>query len=367
MSLVVFFCFFKCATILNIDIILHLRLINSKSVHIIYEENNLYYRRHNMCTAASFKNGNTYFGRTLDYEFSYGEKVVITPRKYPFHFRHLGVNNSHYAIIGMAHIDNDYPMYYDAMNECGLAMAGLNFVGNAVYNEVDQEKDNVAQFEFISYILANCKDIDEARSEIERINLVSTPYNDYYPVALLHWILKDSNKCIVVEYTSSGLTIYDNPTGCMTNNPPFNYQMQNIKNYVALSNDNPNDSFSFENPFYSRGMGAIGLPGDLSSQSRFVRVAFTSHFSKSSEDEESCVNQFFHILGSVWQTRGLCKLNDKYEITIYASCMSLEKGIYYYKTYDNSMVNAINLYHVDLNKENIISYDLAINRFNNQN
>lgn len=312
-----------------------------------------------MCTAASFKNKNTYFGRTLDYEFSYGEKVTITPRNYPFEFRHLGLNNNHYAIIGMAHIHNDYPMYYDAMNEYGLGMAGLNFVGNAKYNEVIEGKENVAQFEFISFILSTCKNVLEAKNKIKEINLVKTPYNEYYPAAKLHWILRDTNDCIVVEAMEDGIHIYDNKTGSLTNNPPFNYQLENLKNYVSLNNDEPNKSFSFNEAFYSRGMGSVGLPGDLTSQGRFVRVVYTAHFSVASPDENSSVNQFFHILESAWQTRGLCKINDKYEITIYASCMNLNEGIYYYKTYDNPQISAVYLKNENLNSSKIISYDLA--------
>lgn len=312
-----------------------------------------------MCTAASFKNKNTYFGRTLDYEFSYGEKVTITPRNYPFEFRHLGLNNNHYAIIGMAHIHNDYPMYYDAMNEYGLGMAGLNFVGNAKYNEVIEGKENVAQFEFISFILSTCKNVLEAKNKIKEINLVKTPYNEYYPAAKLHWILRDINDCIVVEAMEDGIHIYDNKTGSLTNNPPFNYQLENLKNYVSLNNDEPNTSFSFNEAFYSRGMGSVGLPGDLTSQGRFVRVAYTAHFSVASPDENSSVNQFFHILESVWQIKGLCKINDKYEITIYASCMNLNEGIYYYKTYDNPQISAVYLKHENLNSSKLISYDLA--------
>lgn len=312
-----------------------------------------------MCTAASFKNKNTYFGRTLDYEFSYGEKVTITPRNYPFEFRHLGLNNNHYAIIGMAHIHNDYPMYYDAMNEYGLGMAGLNFVGNAKYNEVIEGKENVAQFEFISFILSTCKNVLEAKNKIKEINLVKTPYNEYYPAAKLHWILRDINDCIVVEAMEDGIHIYDNKTGSLTNNPPFNYQLENLKNYVSLNNDEPNKSFSFNEAFYSRGMGSVGLPGDLTSQGRFVRVVYTAHFSVASPDENSSVNQFFHILESAWQTRGLCKINDKYEITIYASCMNLNEGIYYYKTYDNPQISAVYLKNENLNSSKLISYDLA--------
>lgn len=106
--------------------------------------------------------------------------------------------------------------------------------------------------------------------------------------------------------------------------------------HLAVAN-HPN-TFSDElvlNP-YSRGMGGMGLPGDLSSQSRFVRVSFVKMNSLSGDSEEESVSQFFHILGSVDQQRGCCKLGeDKYEITLYTSCCNTDKGIYYYNTYDN--------------------------------
>jgi penicillin V acylase-like amidase (Ntn superfamily) len=102
-----------------------------------------------MCTAATYKTKDFYFGRTLDYEFSYGDEVTVTPRNYPFQFRYMGEKSSHYAIIGMAHVVGDYPLYYDGINEKGVGMAGLNFVGNAVYQEVSDDRENVAQYEFI--------------------------------------------------------------------------------------------------------------------------------------------------------------------------------------------------------------------------
>ncbi|MDD6098618.1 MAG: linear amide C-N hydrolase, partial [Oscillospiraceae bacterium] len=105
-----------------------------------------------MCTAATYLTNDFYFGRTLDYEFSYGDEITITPENFPFRFR-CGKNiDSHYALIGMAHVVEDYPLYYDAVNSKGLAMAGLNFVGNAVYHESAPDKDNIAQFEFIAWI-----------------------------------------------------------------------------------------------------------------------------------------------------------------------------------------------------------------------
>ena len=325
-----------------------------------------------MCTAATYQTKDFYFGRTLDYEFSYGDEVTVTPRNYPFTFRHIGLCAQHYAIVGMAHVAEqptefvpkdaataDYPLYYDAMNEKGLCMAGLNFVGNAAYQEIEESRENVAQFEFIPYILGKCADVGEARQALARMNLVGTTFNDVFPAAQLHWMIADKTECITVESVADGLKVYENPVGVMTNNPPFPYQMFNLNNYLHLSVENRENTFSDALVLnqYSRGMGGMGLPGDLSSQSRFVRVAFVKMNSLSGDSEEESVSQFFHILGSVDQQRGCCKLGeDKYEITLYTSCCNTERGIYYYNTYDNHQISAVDLHRENLDSEKLIAY-----------
>ena len=215
-----------------------------------------------MCTAATYKTKGFYFGRTLDYEFSYGEEITITPRNYPIPFRHMGALASHYAIIGMAHVADNYPLYYDAMNEKGLGMAGLNFVGNAAYAEPVDGMQNVAQFEFIPWILSRCATIPEVREALARMNLVGTPFSPQMPAASLHWIIADKNEAIVVESMADGLHVHDDPAGVLTNNPPFDLQMFHLNNYLGLSRAS-GKSFSPELPLatYSRGMGALGLPG----------------------------------------------------------------------------------------------------------
>lgn len=313
-----------------------------------------------MCTAATYKAGDAYFGRTLDYEFSYGDEITITPRNYEFHFRHTKDIKSHYAIIGMAHIAENYPLYYDAINEMGVGIAGLNFVGNAVYPEPSEDKTCVAQFELIPWILCQCKSVEEARKLLCGASIVCTSFSEKLPSAQLHWIIADKNSSIVVESTADGMHIYDNPVGVLTNNPPFPTQMFNLNNYMNLSPKQPENKFSesLELNAYSRGMGAMGLPGDLSSASRFVRVTFTKMNSISNSNEADAVGQFFHILGSVDQQRGCCEVTDgKYEITIYTSCCNLDKGIYYYTTYSNHQITAVDMHNEDLEKSELISYE----------
>lgn len=312
-----------------------------------------------MCTAATYKTKDFYMGRTLDYEFSYGDRVTIAPRNFCFDFRHAGRMDKHYAIIGMAHIADGYPLYYDAINEKGLGMAGLNFVGNAVYTAPQPGKENVAQFEFIPWVLGKCASVKEARTLIENMALVNTPFSDKLPVAELHWILADKDEAITVESVKDGIKIYDNPVGVLTNNPPFDVQMFGLNDYMHLSAKQPKNTFSERLPLttYSRGMGALGLPGDLSSASRFVRVAFTKMHSISGDSEAESVSQFFHILGSVDQQRGCCDVGEEeYEITLYTSCCNVTKGIYYYTTYENHQISAVNMNHENLDSATLIRY-----------
>ena len=314
-----------------------------------------------MCTAATYKTKDFYFGRTLDYEYSYKEEVTITPRNYEFKFRNVNNLTSHYAIIGMAFISDNYPLYYDAVNEKGLAIAGLNFVGNAYYNERQLNKENIAQFELIPYLLGSCSSVKEVKKLLEKINITNEPFSEELPLAQLHWIISDKEECITLESVKEGLKIYDNPVGVLTNNPTFDKQLFNLNNYSGLSPKNKENTFNNKLNFdtYSRGLGALGLPGDLSSMSRFVRVAFVKMNSLSEENEIASVSQFFHILNSVDQQRGCCDLgNNKFEITIYTSCCNTDKGIYYYTTYNNHQITAVDMHKEDLNSSTLIHYPL---------
>ncbi|MCC3402997.1 choloylglycine hydrolase [Eubacterium callanderi] len=314
-----------------------------------------------MCTAATYVTKDHYFGRNLDLEFSYNQKVTIVPRNYEFNFRKVKPMKSHYAMIGMAFVVENYPLYYDATNEKGLSMAGLNFPGNADYKKEVEGIDNIAPFEFIPWILGQCATIAEVKSLLDRINLINIDFSKELPLSPLHWIISDKEVSITVESVKAGLKIYDNPIGILTNNPTFDIQMFNLNNYINITKEVPENRFSskLDLDIYSRGMGAIGLPGDLSSSSRFVKAAFTKLNSISGTSESESISQFFHILGSVNQERGCVRLaKDTYEITIYSSCCNTDKGIYYYKTYENSQITGIDLYNENLDSQILISYPL---------
>lgn len=315
-----------------------------------------------MCTAATYQTKDFYFGRNLDYERSYGESVVIMPRNRPLALRHGAALKTHYAMIGMAHMQDGFPLYYDAVNEKGLCIAGLNFVGNAVYHPPMAERENVAQFELIPWLLGRCATLTEARQLLEQVNITDTPFCTGLPAAQLHWMVADRTGCLVVESVADGVRVYDDPAGVLTNNPPFSMQMFALNNYAQLSPEPPVNRFAPDLPLetYSRGMGAMGLPGDLSSQSRFVRAAFVRANSVSGDGEAESLSQLFHILGSVEQQRGCCRLNDgACELTLYTGCCNADRGVYYYTTYDNGQITAVDMHRADLDGDAPVSYPLV--------
>ena len=323
-----------------------------------------------MCTAVTYKTRDHYFGRTLDLEYSYNETVTVTPRNFPLFFRTKETINSHYAIIGMATVVDNYPLYYEAANECGLAMAGLNFPGNAHYFEKATGKDNIAPFEFIPWILGQCKNLPEARKLLGKMNLCNIHFSEQFPLSPLHWIIADCDGAITVESVAEGLKIYENPVGVLTNNPPFDYHMTHLCDYLKLTSLEPENRFGgVKLQPYSRGMGGMGLPGDLSSASRFVRAAFVKLNSLSGEAEDESVSQFFHILGAVEQQRGCVRLPDgRYEITVYTSCINTDRGVYYYTTYENNCISAVDMHKCDLNASTLKQFPLAKYQiFNQQN
>ncbi len=307
-----------------------------------------------MCTAISYETKDHYFGRNLDLSYSYHETVTVTPRNYPFRFRRMGVLKQHYALIGMAFVNNGYPLYYEATNEKGLSMAGLNFPGNACFKPETEGKDNVSPFEFIPWILGQCADLSQAKMLLKQINLTNIPFSEKLPLSPLHWMIADRSGCLVVESVQEGLNVYENPARVLTNNPPFDQMMPRLDAYEDLSNRNPDGG-----DYDCLGMGGVGLPGDLSSVSRFVRCAFFLRNSVAEGDEEESVGQFFHLLDSVRFLRGSV-LDDegRCDITVYSCCCNTDKGVYYYTTSGNRQITAVDMHREDLEACIPVSYPL---------
>ncbi len=313
-----------------------------------------------MCTAISLCGQKHFFGRNLDFEHPFGEKIVITPRNFPLDFRHTDSIHSHYAMIGMGIVSDGYPLYFDATNEKGLSMAGLLFSGYAHYHNINPKCTNLAPFEVIPWILSQCPGTEEAKELLGKISIADTHFSSEYPNTPLHWIISDRKCSIVLESVKEGIKIYDNPTHVLTNSPPFEMQIFNLNNYMSLSPFPPENKFggSLNLKTYSRGMGAMGLPGDFSSASRFVRAAF---FRANCRNEKNEAALLFHMLKNLSPLPGCVITEDgKVEVTLYSSCVDTEKGIYYYTTCDGNKVSSVSIeeHELDCNSLATFSYNL---------
>lgn len=315
-----------------------------------------------MCTAISYKNGSShFFGRNLDLEIEYPASTVITPRNYEFELRNMPHIKEHYALIGTGMVIDNTPLYFEAMNEKGLGMAGLAFFKFGYYPPVTEGKDNVASFEFIPYILSQCGSVEESRKLLENINIDNTGFSESLPPQALHWIISDEKESIVIETTKEkGLKVYDNPFNCLTNPPTFDYMLWNMSYYINLSGDLVPVRFADDKDGlveYSRGIGSIGLPGGVDSISRFVRAVFTLRNSKSADEPLKNVAEFFHILSNVQQVSGEDEVKPgEYEITLYTAGGDTKTGVWYHSTYYNPTIYAVDMKKEDLDGKTLVVY-----------
>ena len=309
-----------------------------------------------MCTALSITDEDFYFGRNLDLDYNFGEQVVFTPRNAECRFKNGKVVDKHRAFIGMATVFNGVPLYADAMNESGLAAAGLNFPGNAYFGEEKEGSLNIAAYELITWIMCNYDSVKEVKKDFKNLNMPNIPFAEGVNPGELHYIVSDSTSSIVIEPVKEGVKIYDNPLGVLTNNPPFPEQIANYKKNEGLSPRNP------EKNMIGEGFGALGLPGDMTPASRFRKIAFLKENYIKGENEEERVIQFFHILDGVKFIKGsVITESGKLDKTIYSCCINGRTGDYYYKTYENPTITKVSVRSDDLNGTKIKVHPL--NRF----
>lgn len=281
-----------------------------------------------MCTALTYESNDFYFGRNLDLDITYGEKVTVMPRNFSFPMKCMPDLNEHYTLIGMAVTVNGCPLFFEATNEKGLSMAGLNFPDNAFYSEAVEGKINLAPYELIPWFLGKCSCLSEARKTAEQLNVTDLPFSDDMPLSPLHWIISDKSGALTLESTKEGLKIYENPWGVLANNPPFDRQILNLRN---------GDS----------------MPGDFSSETRFIRGVFLKEKSSPKKSEDESVSQFFRMLSLVSVPEGCVTKEGKAHFTWYSSCCNADKGIYYYNRCDSYRINKVNMWDFNPNSEEL--------------
>lgn len=314
-----------------------------------------------MCTGVRFNDdkGNMYFGRNLDWSVGYGQKVVVTPRNYSYQSAFLGEMRPHHgAIIGMAIVEENTPLYFDCANEEGLAIAGLNFPGYAAYApDAVYAKTNVAAYEFPLWVLMNFASVDEVEKALRDVVIVAKPINKQYPVSSLHFLIGDAKRSIVVEYTENGMEIYDNAVDVLTNQPGYAWHKENLRNYMNLFPQMPAKVIWDKATMVPFGSGSLlrGLPGDYYAPSRFIRAAYlNSHYPTKTTEEEN-VSRLFHTLTGVAMIDGAAEMADKKcEITVYTGGYSAASKTYYYNTYENPAIVSVALKDFDLDSEKLV-------------
>ncbi|HFF9301776.1 MAG: choloylglycine hydrolase [Clostridium perfringens] len=320
-----------------------------------------------MCTglALETKDGLHLFGRNMDIEYSFNQSIIFIPRN----FKCVNKSNkkeltTKYAVLGMGTIFDDYPTFADGMNEKGLGCAGLNFPVYVSYSKEDIEgKTNILVYNFLLWVLANFSSVEEVKEALKNANIVDIPISENIPNTTLHWMISDiTGKSIVVEQTKEKLNVFDNNIGVLTNSPTFDWHVANLNQYVGLRyNQVPEFKLGDQSlTALGQGTGLVGLPGDFTPASRFIRVAFLRDAMIKNDKDSIDLIEFFHILNNVAMVRGSTRtVEEKSDLTQYTSCMCLEKGIYYYNTYENNQINAI-----DMNKENLDGNEIKTYKYN---
>lgn len=315
-----------------------------------------------MCTCLLLNNGDSYFGRNLDLDVDMGGQLVITPRQYPFKFRKMKPLKRHYAFGGIASVIDGFPLYFDATNEYGLSIAGLRFKEDKKANKAIPHKINLAQFEIIPYILGTCKNVLEAMEIIKKLVILNIDFSKSVPSSFLHFMIADKKECYVIESIDGVVHSYENPYGVLTNSPSFPYHLDNVRLYLNLSNRVKEEANigSLNLTSFTSGQSTFGLPGDVTSPSRFVKTVFLKFTSLCENDEKHSVNQFLRILDNVSFVKGEAETEEnKYEYTIYSTCTNISKLIFYYKTYHNPAIKSLDMKKLDLNKNKLYIYPLS--------
>lgn len=318
-----------------------------------------------MCTALTLVSKDDYhfFGRTMDLEYNFTRSPVLVPRN--FHYTNI-INqelcHTKYAILGMANVIANHPLFAEAFNENGLACAALNFSDFAYYEkETIKDKYNLAPYDLILWLLSNFKTVSDVKKALPNIDLISKPFKDFLPLPTLHWIVYDTtDACIVIEKTKYKFNVYDNPVGVLTNNPPFDWHLLNLNNYINLTSEQPNNANWQKQNISPLGLGAglFGFPGDPCTVSRFIRATYLRSHSIFLDTKTSTLTQFFHILNNVSVVAGsVYSVENRPDLTLYTSCACLEDGIYYYNTYNNTQLNAISMFNENLDASNLKIYN----------
>ncbi|MET1247437.1 choloylglycine hydrolase family protein [Sporolactobacillus sp. STCC-11] len=317
-----------------------------------------------MCTSVTLEttDGHHLFGRTMDFATDLGQTVTVVPRNYSWISAASGESIiTRYGMIGMASVAEDVIVYADGMNEAGLACATLYLPGFADFNDQPSKgKEAVAPHDFVFWSLSQFGSIAEVKEALAKVSLVDFPLAAMGITPPLHWILSDkTGRSIVVEPLEKDIKIVDNPVGVMTNSPDFQWHLTNLRQFIGLRPKQFEATRweDLELSAFSQGSGSVGLPGDFTPPSRFVRAAYWKNNITGIDTERDGITGLFHILSTCDLPKGAVVTPDNMEdVTLYTSAMCVESGNFYYHGYDNRQITVVNLFREDLDAAEIRTY-----------
>jgi len=320
------------------------------------------------CTGIRLKteDGNYIFARTLEFDAETLEyDLLFVPRNYKYtgqttsgepgmpwetKYAHVGFDPFGMSVVG------------DGLNEKGLACGVFFFPGYAGYKKVvkDDYPKTISCLDFASWVLSTCASVFEVRALLPEINVCGVEMPEWGYVPPLHYIVADdTGEAIIIEYTDGKLHIYDNEVNVITNSPDYTWHTTNLRNYIGLSpNNNPSIKIGEkEISQLGQGSGAIGLPGDFSPQSRFIRAAFFANSAYQGKDPDEGISVAFHILNQFDIPKGSIRDNEDGRVvadsTQWTSAADLTNRRYYYHTYHDRSVRMVDLDKLDLNARGI--------------
>lgn len=306
-----------------------------------------------MCTAMTLqtKEGEVFFGRNMDFSYEIDPHFFRVPKSYQWINALTGARmQDDYSFIGIGQETDGLLGFFDGVNERGFAAAALYFAGYARYEEMGKGENRfpIASFEFLHYILGKCGSVQELKTLATQVSIIGMEDPVTGSAAPLHWIATDrTGACMVIEQTSKGLIIFDNPMGVLANSPDLPWHMTNLRNYMEASPDQLEEA-SWSGikltPFGQAG-GTRALPGGFTSPDRFVRTAFLKSFLPVPENRKEAVVSCFHIMEGVTIPKGAVMTGrGSYDYTKYTAFLNTATCEYYFKTYDSLQVCLAGLY-----------------------
>lgn len=325
------------------------------------------------CTGIQLKakNGSTVNGRTVEFGVPLDLSVLVIPRNYAFTgtlpdgTNGLSYKAKYAAVGGSAYGE---PAILDGLNEKGLSVAMFYFPGYASYGTITPQNKNQAlsPTQFSNWMLTQFASLDEVKQGVKSVVIAPTTPKGWPSLPPFHYIVYDnSGKSLVIEPINGQLKMYDNPIGVLTNSPTFDWHLTNLTSYINLSpvNAAPVTIDGMQLKQFGQGSGMHGLPGDFSPPSRFVRAAIFSSTALPADNAQAAVLQAFHILNQfdipVGAVRAIQNNKIYPDYTIATTVKDPQNNKYYFRTYDDQTIKAVNMNTFDLNGASLRRISMA--------